>query len=392
MEQIDRLTISGMHCTACASLIERQLKNVPGVSSVNVNFAAEKAMVTRDPGQANVEDLVAAVKKAGYQGMPESEGDPASQSEHRHHEIAGQWKKFLVSAVLSAPMVYFMLLDFLPGLPGAAILLPAAGIVSLILGTIVQFYAGSQFYKGMWAGLRMKTFNMDSLIAIGTSVAYIYSLVNFTGYYFKYGSVLGLDGMKIPDLYFETAAFLITFVILGKFLEAKAKGRTSEAIKKLMGLQAKTARVKRGDSTEDIPVEDVQKEDVVIVRPGEKIPVDGIILRGMSSIDESMITGESLPVEKTKGDGVIGGTLNKTGSFEFKATRVGADTTLSRIIRLVEEAQGSKAPIQAFADRVSSWFVPAVISIAVLTFIVWYLFLGASLSFAVMAFTGLIFS
>jgi len=193
MEQIDRLTISGMHCTACASLIERQLKKVPGVSSVNVNFAAEKAMVTRDPGQANVEDLVAAVKKAGYQGMPESEGDTASQSEHRHHEIAGQWKKFLVSAVLSAPMVYFMLLDFLPGLPGAAILLPAAGIVSLILGTIVQFYAGSQFYKGMWAALRMKTFNMDSLIAIGTSVAYIYSLINFTGYYLKYGSVLGLS-------------------------------------------------------------------------------------------------------------------------------------------------------------------------------------------------------
>ncbi|EKD67661.1 MAG: hypothetical protein ACD_48C00279G0001, partial [uncultured bacterium] len=201
----------------------------------------------------------------------------------------------------------------------------------------------------MWSALRMRTFNMDSLIAIGTSVAFIYSVINFITYVIRNNSTIGLNGEKIPDLYFETAAFLITFVVLGKLLEAIAKGRTSDAIKKLMGLQAKTARVIRSGVTQDISIDDVVQEDTIIVRPGENIPVDGVVIKGSSSVDESMISGESIPVEKQANDTVIGGTMNKTGSFEFRATNVGAETTLARIIRLVEDAQGSKAPIQAFA-------------------------------------------
>jgi Cu+-exporting ATPase len=287
-------------------------------------------------------------------------------------------------------MLYFMIFDFLPWFPGAKLLLPYVGIISLVLSTPVQFIIGKGFYKGAWSALRMKTFNMDSLIAIGTSVAYFYSLFNFINYWAANKTLTGPGGEKIPELYFETAAFLITFVILGKWLEAQAKGRTSDAIKKLMGLQAKTARVIRNGETLDLPVDQVVHNDIIIVRPGEKVPVDGVITQGSSSVDESMITGESLPVEKHMDDTVVGGTMNKTGSFQFKATRIGAETTLAQIIRLVEEAQGSKAPIQDFADRISAYFVPAVIVIAILTFGVWFVFLGASLSFSLMAFTAVI--
>ena len=252
----------------------------------------------------------------------------------------------------------------------------------------IQFIIGAGFYKGMWSSLKMKTFNMDSLIAIGTSTAFFYSLANFIIYVAKTGSVIGIGG-KIPELYFETAAFLITFVILGKWLEIRAKGKTGEAIKKLMGLQAKTARVIRNGLTQDIVIEEVIHGDTVVVRPGEKIPVDGQIISGQSAVDESMISGESLPVAKTVGDMVIGATINKNGSFEFTATRVGAETTLAQIVRLIEDAQGSKAPIQGLADKISAVFVPAVIGLALLTLAGWLL-AGASLSFALMAFTAVI--
>jgi len=384
------LVISGMHCSSCASIIERQLKKVPGVTEARVNFAAEKASIILDSSQSPVERLIEAVEKAGYKGSPESAEGGQSQSERQQADIKHQWNKFIVSFVLSAPMIYFMLFDFFSFIPGARLLLPFVGVISLILSTPVQFIIGNSFYKGMISALKMRTFNMDSLIAIGTSVAYFYSLVNFIRYFALTDSLVGLNGAKIPELYFETAAFLITFVILGKFLEAKAKGRTSEAIKKLMGLAAKTARVVRDGQTIDILADQVVKDDIVVVRPGEKIPVDGVILKGSSAVDESMITGESLPVEKHVDDSVIGGTINKVGSFEFKATRIGAETTLAQIIRLVEDAQGSKAPIQAVADKISAWFVPAVIGVAILTFVVWYFFLGATLSFALMAFTAVI--
>jgi Cu+-exporting ATPase len=384
------LSLSGMHCSSCAGLIERSLKKVPGVTEANVNFAAEKASVVLDESVSTRQKLIEAVKKSGYSAVFTDEQNTQNETLKRKQSIKQLFFKFLVSFVLSAPMIYFMLMDFFKWVPGTAFLLPYTGIISLILTTPVQFVIGASFYKGMWSALRMKTFNMDSLIAIGTSVAYFYSLINFVNYYLATGSIIGLNGAKIPELYFETAAFLITFVILGKWLEAKAKGQTSEAIKKLMGLQAKNARVIRNGVTQDIPVDQVINGDTIIVRPGEKIPVDGQISKGSSAIDESMITGESLPVEKHVNDNVIGGTINKTGSFEFLATRVGSETTLSQIIRLVEEAQGSKAPIQAVADRISAYFVPTVIALAFLTFAIWFFVLGSTLSFALMSFTAVI--
>lgn len=385
-----RLALYGMHCSSCAGLIERQLSKVPGVENANVNFAAEKALVHTD-GTVQVDALLSAVKKAGYRAESiDSEEAEVNEKANRAKAITNLRTKFMISLGLSLPMLYFMLLDFFPFLPGGTVLPPYFGIVSLILVLPVQFVIGAGFYKGMWSALKMKTFNMDSLIAIGTSTAFFYSLVYYLIYAISNRSLIGLNGVKIPELYFETAAFLITFVILGKWLEARAKNKTSDAIKKLMGLQAKTARVIRDGQTLDIAIDQVVNGDTILVRPGEKVPVDGEITKGSSAIDESMITGESLPVEKNIGDTVVGATINKTGSFEFKATRVGGETTLSQIIRLIENAQGSKAPIQAFADRISSWFVPAVIGLAILTFLVWFLILGASFAYALMAFTAVI--
>ncbi|MBI2037373.1 MAG: heavy metal translocating P-type ATPase [Candidatus Magasanikbacteria bacterium] len=388
-EQV-QLALTGMHCASCAGLIERGLKKVAGVKSANVNFAVEKARVVFDNSVASVEQLIGAVEKSGYKARLAGTGNPEEERLQRENVIKRYWQKFFWGLILSLPMLYFMLLDFFSFLPSRTFLLPYIGIVSLILTIPVQFIIGAGFYKGMWSSLRMKTFNMDSLIAIGTSTAFFYSLAQFINYVARTGSVVGLNGAKIPELYFETAAFLITFVILGKWLEAKTKGRTSDAIKKLMGLQAKTARVMKNGVALDVPIEQVVAGDTIVVRPGEKIPVDGAVSKGQSSVDESMITGESIPVEKNIGDMVIGATINKHGSFEFTATKVGSETMLAQIIRVVEEAQGSKAPIQAFADKISAYFVPIVIGLAVLTFLVWYFALGASLTFALMAFTSVI--
>ncbi len=385
-----KLSLTGMHCVSCAGLIERSLKKVSGVKEANINFAAEKASIVFDETQTSIDSLTQAVKKVGYKASYQEQEDPELERKKRHAEIKQLFNKFLGSFILSVPMLYFMLFDFFSWIPGKISLTPLIGIISLILATPVQFLFGGSFYKGMWSALRMKTFNMDSLIAIGTSTAYFYSLINFGLYVVTKGSLLGVGGEKIPELYFETAAFLITFVILGKWLEKRAKGKTSDAIKKLMGLQAKTARVIRNGITSDIPVSEVVNGDIILVRPGEKVPVDGNIIKGSSAVDESMLTGESLPVEKNIGDTVIGATLNKTGSFEFMATRVGSETALAQIIRLIEEAQGSKAPIQAFADKISAYFVPAVIGIAILTFVIWYFLLGSTLAFALMAFTAVI--
>ncbi|MDO8584102.1 MAG: heavy metal translocating P-type ATPase, partial [bacterium] len=380
--------IGKMHCASCAGIIERALKKTAGVKEAHVNFGTEKAQVTFDASYITAARIIETIKKAGYEAVLADTADPDEERKRRQKEMNAYRNKFLAGLVLSLPMLFFMVLDFV-SLPFNRAVLPWAGVISLVLATPVQFLIGAGFYKGAWSSLRMKMFNMDSLIAIGTTTAFVYSLVNFVLFALKTGGVLGLEGAKISELYFETAAFLITFVVLGKWLEAKAKGQTSEAIKKLMGLQAKTARVIRNGKTVDISIDDVVADDRILVRPGEKIPVDGKIVKGSSAVDESMITGESVPVEKNEGDKVIGATMNKTGSFEFIATNVGKETVLSQIIRLVEEAQGSRAPIQAFADRISSWFVPAVIGIALVTLAVWLL-LGASLSFALMAFTAVI--
>ncbi len=382
------LSLFGMHCSSCANLIEHSLKKVPGVQVANVNFAAEKATIVFDAALTNSDRLIENVARAGYKAELVNTKDADYERHKRDTEISAYFKKFVLSLIFSLPMLYFMLLDFV-AVPGKDFILPYTGIISLLFTLPIQFYVGAGFYKGMWAALKMKTFNMDSLIAIGTSTAFIYSLVNYINYFIRTGSIIGVNG-KIPELYFETAAFLITFVILGKWLELHTKGKTGDAIKKLMGLQAKTARVIRNGVTEDIAIGKVVHGDIVVVRPGEKIPVDGQVTNGYSAVDESMITGESLPVEKKVGDTVIGSTVNKTGSFEFAAMRVGEETALAQIIRLIEEAQGSKAPIQGFADRVAAVFVPTVISLALITFLIWYFLLGATLSFALMAFTAVI--
>jgi len=389
MKKTIELKISGMHCASCATLNERALKAVAGVEKASVNLAAEKAFIVFDDAKTDVGALVKTIKKTGYDARVLAENDSDGETARRRKAIDSLRNKFILSAALSAPMLYFMLFDFIRGLPGSIVLAPYIGIISLVLTTPVQFIIGARFYKGLWSSLRMRTFNMDSLIAIGTTTAYAYSVINYAIYAIGNNSLVGLTG-KISDLYFETAAFLITFVILGKWLEMKTTGKTSDAIKKLMGLQVKTARVVRNGQTMDIAIEEVKRGDIVVVRPGEKIPVDGIITKGFSAIDESLVTGESLPVEKKAGDSVIGSTLNKVGSFEFEAKRVGSETMLAQIIRLIEEAQGSKAPIQGFADRISAYFVPTVIGLAIITFLYWFFIFGAPLSFALMAFTAVI--
>ncbi len=383
-------SVSGMHCASCAAIIERSVKKLPGIKEINVSFAGEKARVVFDSKETHEDQIIQKIKKAGYGAQIMGVDNAEVEQKRKQAVIQSYRKKFLWGFFLSLPMIYFMFLDFFGFLPARENIMPWIGIISLILTTPVQFIIGASFYKGAWSSIRMKMFNMDSLIAIGTSAAYFYSVINFFNYVITNNSFLGVGGEKIPELYFETAAFLITFVILGKWLEAKAKGQTSEAIKKLMGLQPKIAHRINNEKLEEVAIEVVMVGDILLVKPGEKIPVDGVITKGFSSIDESMLTGESIPVEKKEEDFVIGATINKTGSFEFRATKVGSETALAQIIRLIEEAQGSRAPIQAFADRISSWFVPTVIGIAVLTFLVWFFLLGASLSFSLMAFTAVL--
>ncbi|MEK7073329.1 MAG: heavy metal translocating P-type ATPase [Patescibacteria group bacterium] len=389
-DKIVHLSIYGMHCASCAGLIERAIKKLPGVKDANVNAGSEKARVVYDAGHVTVERIMAAVKAAGYRAEPADQADKEHERNKREQEIRSYRTKFLIGLGFSIPLFVFMLADFIPALPFRNFLLSRAGFISMILAFVVQFTLGLGFYKGMWSSLRMKTFNMDSLIAIGTSTATFSSLYAFIRFVLDNGSIWAAVGSKIPDLYFEVSVFLITFVLMGKWLESRAKGKTGDAIRKLMGLQAKTARVLRDGQSVDIPVADVVHGDIVLVRPGEKIPVDGMLTKGSSSVDESMLTGESFPVEKREGDTVIGATINKNGSFEFRATNVGSETALAQIIRLIEDAQGSKAPIQAHADRIAAWFVPAVIAAAFLTFGVWYFFLGATFVFSLLAFISVI--
>ena len=377
------LDISGMHCASCAALITRKLKKVKGVAEAHVNLAAAKARVTFDPQTVQEHDLVATVKAAGYGAdVRHDHGHHGMETDRRRQEqeIRHYRRTFLISFALSFPMLVFMAMPLFPEESLFMELSPYMGIVSLLLATPVQFWLGSGFLRGFWSSLKMLTFSMDSLVAIGTSSAYLYSFYNVVAYALSHGTVIG----DIPDLYFEAAALLITFILLGKWLEARAKGRTSEAIQKLMNLQAKTARVLRDGVAVDVPVEDVRVGDTVVVRPGEKVPVDGVVLRGVTSIDESMLTGESIPVEKQQGDRVFGATMNGNGSIEFRADKVGSEMALARIIQFVEEAQGSKAPMQDFADWVSSWFVPAVVIIAVFTFGAWML-LGEGFTFSLLS-------
>ncbi len=348
-----------MTCASCVARVEEALKSVSGVVSVSVNLASEKATVEYLEG-TEFTDLRRAVKDAGYElGREAVALEDVTTASAR--EIKKVRDRLIVAAVLG---VIIMVLMFTPHFTGME-------YVVWLLATPVQFWAGLRFYKGAWGALKHGRADMNTLIAVGTSVAYFYSVVAVI-----FPSVLTIGGTA-PNLYFDTSAMIIAFILLGRYLEARAKGQTSAAIKSLIGLQPKTALVIRKGKEYEIPIEDVQVGDLILVRPGERVPVDGIIRKGNPSLDESMVTGESLPVEKKEGDEVIGATINKTGSFQFKATRVGKDTTLARIVRLVEEAQGSKAPIQRLADVIANYFVPIVIGIAIITFIIWY-FLGPS--------------
>jgi Cu+-exporting ATPase len=359
------LAITGMTCAACSTRIEKGLNKMPGILKANVNLALETATVEYDASQVGVSDLIRQVDKLGYQAARKEEGNPEAQVDRRLEEIKRQTRKFWISLILSLPLLWAMVSHFSFT---SFIWLPEALMnpwVQLALATPVQFIIGAQFYVGAYKALRNKSANMDVLVALGTSAAYFYSL------YVAIDSIGSQAHML--ELYFETSAVLITLILLGKLFEVKAKGRSSEAIRKLMGLQAKTAVVVRDGVEMTVPVEDVRLGDVVHVKPGDKVPVDGIVLEGLSAVDESMLTGESIPVDKAAGDTVIGATLNKNGFLKIQATKVGKETALAQIIKVVEEAQGTKAPIQRLADSISGIFVPIVVGIAVLTFVVWYL-------------------
>ena len=418
--------LTGMHCASCAAKIERALQNVRGVERAGVNFATEKATVEYDARETSTKELHAAVKKVGYNiadadtlgllrlrilgmdnqhcvktvtGVMESlpgiltynlqtnekgviNYDPKTISVHkiknaiekvgytpvedvgtavdvRTREIQKTGKLLLVSFVITLPVFLFMFVDF-----------PYERYIAFVLAGIVQFYIGWRFYQGTWIGLKSFSANMDTLIALGTSAAYLYSVgVTFLPHFGEH-------------VYYETSAMIITLILLGKWLEARAKGKASDAITALLRLQPKTAHVMYDEKEVEIPVDEVQVNDILVIRPGEKIPVDGEVVAGHSSVDESMVTGESIPVEKRTGDVVIGATINVHGLLKIKAKKVGEDTTLAQIIHLVEEAQGSKAPIQRLADKVSGIFVPAVLVIAIVSFIIWFYWIGEDFSFS----------
>tara|TARA_Y100000310_G_scaffold89923_1_gene87067 strand:- start:27371 stop:29530 length:2160 start_codon:yes stop_codon:yes gene_type:complete len=359
------IKITGMHCASCTKIISKALIKQKGVKSATVNFSTEKATIEFNPKQVDEPRLLQVIKSKGYQGHVIHEHSSTKfEEKEKIKELNKLRFKVILSTIFALPV--FILGMFFMKNP-----LPWQDYIMWILATPVQFYIGWQFYTGSWTALKNKSANMDSLIALGTSAAYFFSIY----------AVLSGDGHQ----YFEASAVLITLVVFGKYLEAVAKGKTSEAINKLMKLGAKTATVVRKGKEIKIPIDDVVKGDLVIVKPGEKIPVDGLIVSGNSSVDESLVTGESIPVEKKKGDLVIGSTINKVGSFRFKATKIGAETTLSRIIKLIEEAQTKKAPIQRFADTVSSYFVPIVIFIAILTFTVWFSIIHVETGFALIA-------
>jgi len=367
VKEVAHFQLEGMTCAACANRIEKGLGKLPGVTSAAVNFAMETARVEYSPSDVSVADMQAKVKQLGYKAVVKQEAAPAE--DRREQEVRLQKRKLLISAILSLPLLWSMVGHFAFT---SWMYVPELFMnpwFQLVLATPVQFYIGKPFYVGAYKALRNGSANMDVLVSLGTSAAFFYSLYLTLDWY-----AAGASAHHGPSLYYETSAVLITLVIMGKLFESLAKGRTSEAIKSLMGLQAKTALVVRDGQEMSVPVDEVVRGDVVLVRPGDKVPVDGLVLEGASSVDESMLTGESLPVEKKAGDSVIGATINKNGMLRIQATKVGKETALAQIIKVVEEAQGSKAPIQRVADLISGIFVPIVVGIAVVAFLVWYFF------------------
>ena len=368
------LEITGMHCASCAAFVEDTLSQTHGVKRAAVNLASEKATVEFVPSVVNIANLTTAVENAGY-GARELKHDQnrAQQAEATETRKIAEYtelkRRFIVAVALAAvimPLSMTMLVPSVEHFIHETIGMQALNFILLALTLSVLLYSGREYYVSAYNTFLHRTANMDTLIAVGTGAAFVYSVVATV-----MPALFEQHGMK-AEVYYDTTATIIALILLGKVLEARAKGQTSAAIKKLIGLQAKTARVLRDGSEQEVPIEQVLVGDVVAVRPGEKIATDGEILKGVSSVDESMLTGESLPVEKSVGATVFGGTVNKSGRFTFRATKVGADTALAQIVRLVEEAQGSKAPIQRLADTISSVFVPTVVVISILTFVVWF--------------------
>lgn len=358
------LNIKGMHCASCSTLINRALSKTEGVSEANVNYATAKARIVYDENKLSVNDLIKIVQNKGYDASIGGKNDSQDRDASQKKEIDNIKNNLYVSLIFTIP-AFLIGMILMP----LGVKVPFDLFILFALATPVQFIVAAEIYKSAWVALKNKTANMDSLIAIGTTAAYAFSVYSI---------------FFVPSLgqYFETSAILITFVIFGRYLEAVAKGKTSEAIKKLMELSPKIATVIRNKKEVQIPVDKVLLNDLVLVKPGEKIPVDGIVIEGLSSVDESMITGESIPVEKKKSDTVIGGTINKHGTLTFKATKIGENTTLANIIKLIEDAQGRKAPIQRFADNISAYFVPIVILLAIVTFTIWFFWVGKPLSFS----------
>ena len=367
-----RMSVKGLRCASCVTQVEGALQRAPGVVAANLNVASSEVDIEYQPGRISLDGLAAAVADSGYELAPAvaaSEDSVDRHAEEQAEEYRGLMRKFWFAALVSIPVMFFSYPDFIPGLRewmpmgsmNRRIIWGLLGVLTLP----VLVWSGSQFYTGMWAALKHRTANMHTLIASGITAAFVYSAV----------AVLfpqWFPTQALAEAFWDVSTVVVALVVLGMALEVKAKGKTSEAIKKLVGLQAKTASVIRNGKEVDIPVEEVIVGDHVVVRPGDKVPVDGIVVKGSSSLDESMITGESMPVEKGEGDEVIGATLNKTGSFTFEATRVGKDTALANIIRMVQDAQGSKAPIQRVVDQVAAFFVPTVMILGLAAFIVWY--------------------
>ncbi|PIN73675.1 heavy metal translocating P-type ATPase [Candidatus Woesearchaeota archaeon CG10_big_fil_rev_8_21_14_0_10_45_16] len=377
--QTVKLKIIGMDNPHCVGTINGGLESLPGIKEKKL-AVTEKAVISYDPQKVSLEKIKKTISDLGYKPLEET-ASVDTEKQQREREITILKKRTAVAVIFSLPLLYIAMIAPFFSLPLAGFIRDNTAVIQLLLASPVMV-AGSVFFsRGLLAFFKTKAATMDTLVAIGTGTAFIYSIIQ---------SVLLWTGKATEvHLYYEVAALLIAFILLGRFLEARAKGKTSEAIKKLIGMQAKTALVKKGSKEVEVPIEEVQAGDLIIVKPGQKIPVDGIITEGHSSIDESMITGESIPVEKEKGARVIGATLNKSGSFVFKATNVGSETALAQIIKLVEEAQGSKAPIQKLADTISAYFVPAVLGIGIIAFLTWYL-LGMGLSFALTAFVAVI--
>lgn len=379
------LKIEGMTCASCSNAVERATRKIDGVTEANVNLATEKLTISYDPSIVRISDIKGAVEKAGYKAA-EEEVAIDTDKEKKESEMKALWKRFLISVIFTIPLLYISM-GHMIGAPLPMFLHPdhaplTFALVQLFL-TIPVVISGRRFYSVGFKTLIKRSPNMDSLIAIGTGAAVVYGI-------FAIYKIIDGDSSYAMHLYFESAAVIITLITLGKYLESVSKGKTSEAIKKLMGLQPKTAIIIKDDKEVEISIEEVEVGDIILVRPGEKLPVDGEVVEGLTSVDESMLTGESIPVEKHIGDKVIGASINKNGTIKYKATKVGKDTALAQIIKLVEDAQGSKAPIAKLADIISGYFVPIVIGLAIISGLAWYFIGGESATFALTIFIAVL--